>query len=148
MDLSIRDFLHTTCDNSHFLQLTIEDLYAFSRSESLTLDLQCIMTSFILIKIKVIWGRVGEFPWYKPHPHAWFFKYSCEIKGKIQVYYDNCISLQKKKRKSNKQQVWLQLLPLCKLHLYKRINWVSHRDLKIRLHSVTWQPFYNVFNHV
>lgn len=81
MNLSARALLHMRCDNSHFLKLTIKDLYAFFRFESLTvIDLQCIMSFFTLIKVKVIWERVGKFPSYKPHPHSLIFNYSYEIK--------------------------------------------------------------------
>lgn len=61
------------------------------------------MTSFILIKIKVIWGRVGELPWYKPHPHAWLFKYSYEIKGKNPSLLWQLHLIKEKERKKKQQ---------------------------------------------
>lgn len=83
---------------SDFLKLALKDLYVFFRFDFLTLSLQCIMTSLGLIKSTVIWGRVGEFLLYKPHPHSLTYDYPYEIKirKKIQVVYKKYCTSSKK----------------------------------------------------
>lgn len=148
MNLRARAFLHMSCDNSNFLKLTIKDLYAFSRSESLTRDLQCIMTSFRLIKIKAIWETVAEDPWYKPHLHSLIFDYSYEIKERQKSKFFITNIAHHLKKNTNCTKCKLQLLRLFKLHLCKKKKLISHRDLKIRVCSGICQVFCSVFNQV